>query len=272
MHLEAFYDQAVGDTLHFLAPPRLRQTPEVVARFQKDGFTLGRLKDQTVAMWPLAKVNLDDETVATINQVYGDRDKFMDALSLNISTKLIGSMHPGFLSSEKVMAELGGSSAQRAVLNPDNILGNQDLNNRFAPPSTDTDLNSLALLPFLKGIHFITIPRDLSIGRQYSSFAGSDPTTVPDGVGGVVVSPGTPGGTSVVSNARLRLAIIDLDTRVLVWDGAILAQAWPTGREARALHSIEDDLAGHFLEQVDPARIANEDLQMKLHREEMAHQ
>jgi hypothetical protein len=63
--------------------------------------------------------------------------------------------------------------------------------------------------------------------------------------------------------------MIDLKTRALVWDGAILAQAYPSHMEVSALHSIEDDLASHFLVQIDPERMANEELQNKMHHDDL---
>lgn len=148
-----------------------------------------------------------------------------------------------------MLSLLSASETTKQLLDPTKVLGAQDPNNRFAEGASPAALATLSELPDLRGIRYAVIARDLGIGRQWSTH-----TTA----GGGFVSAGPGGGTfvgggsssSAKTSARLRLAIVDLETRTIVWDGVVFADASSTFMKATALHEVEEDLTAHFINEI----------------------
>jgi len=224
-------------------------SPHVVPASQDKNFRLADLKAQRIAVFPIAAADLDESSSKTVAEEYKGKNAFLDALSAKFSARLAGLCKAPSLDSEKVLTILSASSTTQALLDPSKVLGTQDPNNRFAGGASQPAMTTLSQLPELAGIRYAVIARDLGIGRQWSTH-----TTA----GGGFVSTGPGGGTfvgggsssSAKTSARLRLAIVDLETKVIVWDGAIFADASSTFMKATALHEVEEDLTAHFINEI----------------------
>jgi hypothetical protein len=212
-------------------------------------FRLSDLKAERIAVFPIATADLDESSSKTVAEEYKARGAFLDALSSKFSARLVGLCKAPSLGSERMFAILAASETTRPLLDPTKVLGAQDPNNRFAGGASPTALATLSQLPELGGIRYVVITRDLGIGRQWSTH-----TTA----GGGFVSTGPGGGTfvgggsssSAKTSARLRLAIVDLEARTIVWDGAVFAEASSTFMKATALHEVEEDLTAHFINEI----------------------
>lgn len=223
--------------------------PHVVPASQAKDFRLADLRAQRIAVFPIATADLDESSAKTVAGEYQGRSAFLDALSSRFSGRLVGICQAPSLGSERVLAILSASEATKQLLDPTKVLGAQDPNNRFAEGVSQAALTALGQLPDLRGIKYAVIARDLGIGRQWSTH-----TTA----GGGFVSAGPGGGTfvgggsssSAKTSARLRLAIVDLEARVIVWDGAVFADASSTFMKATALHEVEEDLTVHFINEI----------------------
>lgn len=222
--------------------------PSVVPTSQSASFRLTDLKSQRIAIFPVASGDLDESTSRTAIDDYKSKDAFLDAFSTSFSARLAGACLPGSLDSGKVLALLDRTPATRSLLDPGKVLGTQDPNNRFAQGPAREELTTLKQLPELKDIRYLVIARDLGIGRQWSTSSTA---------GGGFVSTGPGGGTfvggsssSAKTSARLRLAVVDLDTKAVVWDGAVFAGASSTFMKASALHEVQEGLTVNFVNAV----------------------
>jgi hypothetical protein len=223
--------------------------PHVVPTTQAKDFLLANLREQRVAVFPIASADLDESASATVAEEYKSKNAFLDALSLKFSGRVVSVCKEPSLASDKVLAVLTNADNTKPLLDPSKILGSVDPNNRFAEAVLPPGVTTLSQLPALNGIRYLLIARDLNVGRQW---------TTSGGVGGGFVSAGPGGGmfvgggssSSAKTSARLRLAILDLETKTVAWDGAIFAEASSTFMKATALHEIEDDLAAHFVNEV----------------------
>jgi len=223
--------------------------PHVVPSSQDRNFRLSDLRTQRVAVFPIATVDLDESSSKTVAGEYKGRSAFLDALSAKFSARLVGLCKESSLGSERVLAILSATETTRPFLDPSKVLGAQDPNNRFAEGASPAALAALSELPDLRGIRYAVIARDLGIGRQWSTH-----TTA----GGGFVSAGPGGGTfvgggsssSAKTSARLRLAIVDLEAKAVVWDGSVFADASSTFMKATALHEVEEDLTAHFINEI----------------------
>lgn len=220
-------------------------SPKVVPSRADDHFRLSMLKDQRVAVWPIPSADLDENIAGTVSKEYASQNKFLDSLSAKFSSRLIGVCRPASLESNKMANLLNGSEATKVFLDPGKTLGNADPNNRFAEAP---DLAPLSRIEGLQGIKYAILFRDLSVGRQWSHSGGGGGAFVSNGAGGGMFVGG--GSSSAKSSARLRLAIVDLEAKSIVWDGAVFAAASSTFMKATALHEIEDDLATHFVNEI----------------------
>lgn len=236
--------------LRFLAPVLLLaltacSEPKVIPSTQHESFTLTQLKEHKVAVWPLAVADLDESTTKTVGQDHGGRDRFMDHFSTQFSGRLLNLVPQGSVEVARIMETF---SSQAELLDPGQLLGNQDPNNRFATKETSTVFATLATSPVLKDIRFLVIPRDLSIGRQWTHTAGGGGVfhAGPGGSGTFVGG----GSSSAKTSARLRLAVVDLETRKVVWDGSVFAGASSTFMKSTALQEVEEELAGNFIKAV----------------------
>ncbi len=220
--------------------------PKVVPSFQAAQFNLTMLRDQRVAVWPLARGVLDGDTTQTMGREYPSRDQFMDAFSSKLSTGLITTQifSPASISSGEVMKGLGADASTSAFLDPDQIMGSQDPANRFALPAFPPRIAALSQLPLFKGIRYAIVPRDLSMGRNV--------VTTPDSSGYVTSPSGDqifvndPGSSSATTAARLRLVVIDLNQACVVWDGTVFASASSNLMKASAFHEVEDELISNL--------------------------
>jgi len=224
-------------------------TPHVVPASQDKNFRLSDLRSQRVAVFPIATADLDESSSKTVAGEYQGKNAFLDALSSKFSARLMGLCKESSLGSERVLTILSATETTRPLLDPTKVLGAQDPNNRFAEGASPAALGELSQVPDLRGIKYAVIARDLGIGRQWNSHTSA---------GGGFVSNGRGGGTfvgggsssSAKTSARLRLAIVDLEARTIVWDGAIFADASSTFMKATALHEVEEDLTAYFINEI----------------------
>jgi len=224
-------------------------TPNVVPTAQDKNFRLSDMREQRIAVFPIATADLDESASKTVADEYKGKHAFLDALSSKFSLRLVGICKAPSLDSEKVLTIFKASETTKPLLDPTKTLGAQDPNNRFAEGTNSTAMATLSQVPELQGIKFAIIARDLGVGRQWSHQGG---------VGGGFVSSGPGGGTfvgggsssSAKTSARLRLAIVDLEAKAIVWDGAVFADASSTFMKATALHEVEEDLTAHFVNEV----------------------
>lgn len=223
--------------------------PHVVPSSQEKNFRLSDLRSQRVAVFPIATADLDESSSKTVAAEYKRKNAFLDALSAKFSARLVGLCKETSLGSERVLAILSASETTRPLLDPTKVLGAQDPNNRFAEGASPAALTALSQLPDLRGVKYAVIARDLGIGRQWNTHTSA---------GGGFVSNGRGGGTfvgggsssSAKTSARLRLAIVDLEAGVIVWDGSVFADASSTFMKATALHEVEEDLTAHFINEI----------------------
>lgn len=208
--------------------------PKVVPTAQDPSFQLAHLRDQAVAVWPLAVADLDESTAKTVAKEYKDRNAFLDALSTKLSNRVLGLSGPGSLDSGKVTAALAG---QPTLLDPTQVLGAQDPNNRFASGAPSPGLTTVLQQPFLQGVRYLILPRDLRVGRSWHS---NGPAVM--NANGTM----TGGGSSAKTQATLRLAVVDAKAGKIVWDGSVTADAGSSWMKGTALHEVEDDLGGHL--------------------------
>ena len=224
-------------------------TPHVVPSSQNKDFHLSDLRSQRIAVFPIATADLDESSSKTVAEEYKGKSAFLDTLSSKFSARLMGLCKAPSLGSEQMLSLLAASETTKTLLDPTKVLGGQDPNNRFAEGTNTTALAALGQLPDLGGIKFVIIARDLSVGRQWSTHTSA---------GGGFVSTGPGGGTfvgggsssSAKTSARLRLAIVDLEAKAIVWDGAVFADASSSFMKATALHEVEEDLTVHFVNEI----------------------
>jgi hypothetical protein len=223
--------------------------PHVVPSTQDKDFRLADLRSQRVAVFPIATAELDESAYQTVASEYKSKNAFLDALSAKFSGRVVSVCKESSLDSGKVQNILLAAESTKPLLDPGNLLGTQNPNNRFAETTPSTGMAALGQVQELKGIRYALIARDLSVGRQWSTSGG---------MGGGFVSAGPGGGTfvgggssaSAKTSARLRLAILDLEAKSIVWDGAVFADASSTFMKATALHEVEEDLAVHFVNSI----------------------
>jgi hypothetical protein len=224
-------------------------TPHVVPSSQDKAFRLSDLRTQRIAVFPIATADLDESSSKTVAEEYKAKSAFLDAFSSRFSARLVGLCKAPSLDSEKMLAILMATDATRPLLDPNKTLGAQDPNNRFAEGASSTTLTTLSQLPELGGIRYAIIARDLGVGRQWSQHASAGGGFVSTGPGGgTFVGGGT--SSSAKTSARLRLAIVDLEAKTIVWDGAVFADASSTFMKATALHEVEEDLTVHFINEI----------------------
>lgn len=224
-------------------------SPHVVPSSQDAAFRLSDLRSQQVAVFPVAAADLDESISKTIADEYKSKSAFLDAFSSKLSRRLIGICKEPSLGSDGVATLLLASGATRPLLDPSRLLGGQDANNRFAGAPSQDAIATLAQLPAFKDIRYAIIARDLGIGRQWSTHANAGGGFVSTGPGGGTFV-GASSSSSAKTSARLRLAILDLQTRSIVWDGAVYADASSTFMKVTALHEIEEDLGTHLINEV----------------------
>lgn len=220
-------------------------SPKVVPSRADEHFQLTMLKEKRIAVWPIPSADLDASTAGTVTKEYTSQNKFLDALSAKLSSRLISACVSTSLNSDKMAMLLNSTEAAKGFLDPAKVLGTADPNNRFA---TAPDLAPLSKVEGLQGVKYAILFRDLSLGRQWSHSGGGGGGYVSNGAGGGMFVGG--GSSSAKSNARLRLAIVDLESKTVVWDGAVFADASSTFMKATALHEIEDDLTTNFVNAV----------------------
>jgi hypothetical protein len=225
-------------------------SPHVVPASQDKNFRLADLTAQRIAVFPIATAELDESSSKTVAEEYKEKGAFLDALSARFSARLVGLCKAPSLGSEKVLSILSASGTTQPLLDPTKVLGAQDPNNRFAGGASLTALTALSQLPELGGIRYAVIARDLGIGRQWSNHATAGGGFVSTGPGGAGTFVGGGSSSSAKTSARLRLAIVDLETKAIVWDGAIFADASSTFMKATALHEVEEDLTAHFINEI----------------------
>ena len=224
-------------------------TPHVVPATQDKSFRLSDLQAQRIAVFPIATADLDESSSKTVAEEYKEKSAFLDALSSKFSARLVGLCKAPSLSSEKVLGILSASESTKPLLDPNRVLGSQDPNNRFAGGPSTTALTDLSRLPEMSGIKYALIARDLGVGRQWTNHATAGGGFVSAGPGrGAFVGGGS--SSSAKTSARLRMAIVDLETKTIVWDGAIFADASSTLMKITALHEVEEDLTAHFVNEV----------------------
>jgi hypothetical protein len=191
----------------------------VVARRAAD-FELPSLAGQGIAVWPSTRATFAPTASNGLAEAYGTQDAFLDALDRSFSARLILRGQARSLRSDEVSILLGGAEATRLLLDPSHLLGDPD--GRFsAPPS---GLATLAEVPELKGLSFAVVFRDLALVRAERV----------SGIGACV-------------SATLRLAVVDLGAKAVVWEGTLESFA-PLGQEG--LRDLVDDLSAQFAEQV----------------------
>lgn len=224
-------------------------TPHVVPSSQDKTFRLSDLRAQRIAVFPIATADLDESSSKTVAEEYKEKNAFLDALSSKFSARLVELCKAPSLGSEKVLSILSASESTKPLLDPNRVLGSQDPNNRFAGGASTTALSALGQLPELGGIKYALIARDLGVGRQWTNHATAGGGFVSARPGGGAFVGGS-SSSSAKTSARLRLAIVDLETKAIVWDGAIFADASSSIMKATALHEVEEDLTAHFINEV----------------------
>ncbi len=217
-------------------------SPKVVPGRVDEHFQLTMIKDKRIAVWPIPSAELDESISGTVTKEYTSQNKFLDALSAKFSTGLIRICRDTSLDSDKVSSLLNLSEATRGFLDPAKVLGTADPNNRFAPAP---DLTSLSKIEGLQGVKYAILFRDLGLGRKWNHSGGGGGAYASNGAGGGMFIGG--GSSSAKSNARLRLVVVDMESKSVVWDGAVFAEASSSFMKATALHEIEDDLITHFV-------------------------
>lgn len=223
--------------------------PNVVPSSQDKSFKLFDLTTHRIAVLPVATADLDQSTSETVAEEYQSKDKFLDAFSTKLSLRLLGIAKAPSLGSDRMQALLMGSESTRALLDPAHLLGAQDPNNRFSGGPNANGIASLSQLPELQGVRFAIVIRDLSIGRQWSNHTSAGGGFVSAGPGGgAFVGGGT--SSSAKTSARLRLAVVDLESRSIVWDGAVYDSESSTLMKKTALHEIEEGLGVHLVNEI----------------------
>lgn len=223
--------------------------PNVVPTLQDKNFSLSELAKNRIAVLPIATADLDESVSKTVTEEYQSKDKFLDALSVKLSKRLLGISKAPSFGSDKMQALLLASDATRPLLDPANLLGSQDPNNRFASAPSPGGISTLSQLPELQGIRYVLVIRDLSIGRQWSTHTSAGGGFVSAGPGGgTFVGGGT--SSSAKTSARLRFAVVDLEARAIVWDGAVYDSESSSLMKATALHETEDGLGIHLVNEI----------------------
>lgn len=223
--------------------------PNVVPSSQDKSFKLSDLASHRIAVLPVATADLDQSTSETVAAEYQTKDKFLDAFSAKLSQRLLGISKSPSLASDRMQALLLRSEATKALLDPASLLGTQDPNNRFSGTSNANGIASLSQLPELQGIRYAIVIRDLSIGRQWSSHASAGGGFYSGGPGGgAFVGGGT--SSSAKTSARLRLAVVDLESKSIVWDGAVFDSESSTLMKKTALHEVEEGLGVHLVNEI----------------------
>lgn len=224
-------------------------TPHVVPASQDAAFRLSNLRSQQIAVFPVATADLDESVSKTVADEYKSKSAFLDTFSSKLSNRLIGVCKEPSLTSNKVATLLLAADGTRPLLDPARLLGGQDPNNRFAGAPSQEAIGTVAQLPDFKDIRYAIVARDLGVGRQWSTHTNAGGGFVSTGPGGGTFV-GASSSSSAKTSARLRLAILDLQTRGIVWDGAVYADTSSTFMKVTALHEIEDDLAIHLVNEV----------------------
>jgi hypothetical protein len=223
--------------------------PAMVVTRRAGDFDLPGLAAQRIAVWPIAVADMAPTATEGLTAEYGTQDAFLDSLARAFSDRLILPSQPLSLRSDQVTELLAGAEATRPLLDPRQLLGDAS-DSRFA---SRPGLAALAKVPALEGIRFAVMFRDFSLARAATAagFASTGPAS--PGVGRVGPGFGHAGpsefgaGTVSWASGSLRLAVVDLGARAVVWEGTLVSYAMLGGE---GLHAIEDDLSAQFAEQV----------------------
>jgi hypothetical protein len=221
--------------------------PAVLPTRAEQGFQLSALRSATVAVWPVDDATIDDALLRLVAEKHGTKERFLDSMARTLSDRLIGSGPTSSLGSDRVVAILGGAPETRPLLDARFLAGNGE--SRFQGASQDR-LAAAAEHPALRGIRYAVLPRDLTIattstvhgsGGQVSATKGSAASASTGHV-----------WTSTSMHGLIRVTIVDLPSRRVVWEGTIR-----TGQYSPLLGSLldlEEDLAARFADEVAGSR------------------
>jgi hypothetical protein len=212
--------------------------PSVQLRRQDPGFQLVQLTRLPIAIFPVAAGDFDESVASTIASEYGSEAKFLDALSGTWGLNIAHAGTVGCLLPAKVGEALSAK-------NDRNLLSTGKAFVETAPehhPTQEEFISRIAQHPVLTQFRYAILPIHVRNGRQLAPPPGPDPFQP-----GLTFS-NTP--TSYRTSASLRVVVLDLRTRQVVWEGQVTAHAGSTIMKATALHEIEEDLGQRFREAI----------------------
>ncbi|MFZ1613928.1 MAG: hypothetical protein WAT51_07135, partial [Holophaga sp.] len=180
-----------------------------------------------VALWPLVYLDLDLDVAESAYKVFGTRDQLLENISDRIQSAFGPRLEGQFLGPKALAAAFPGPE-QRTFLDPRAFLP-WDGKNASREPS----LATLAAHPGLQGITYLVIPRLLRMVRTFTQSPG------------IMVGPGGIGvgvGSSASTRSSLQLAVVELSTGKILWDGAFTGQASSAYMRETAVKENLDEL------------------------------
>lgn len=215
--------------------------PSVTSTKKEAPFHLHGITTERVAIWPLPPVDLNEEVAKTVYQEYPDDIAFVENLGNRIAKRIGDLTKANPMGPAAIIASFKEDQGTRAFLRPEKLLKGLKLSSRYGIESDNPLFNALCAHPALQGVRFAVIPIEFKVGRS-TSYAG----------GGLFFGPGVfvGGGSSSKTSAELRMAVLDIQERRLVWEGTFVSMTSSNFRKATALHEVEAGLLSEIAREI----------------------
>jgi len=237
----------------------------------RDGFRLSELKGARIAVWPVESLDLDWDCRGVAKAEYGSLEAFQQALSDRMASQLLPSCTPDSLEPEKTLEALKALDPRAS--HPAMLLA---ILRKGGADSTSC-LEQIRRQPALQDVRYALFCEELGLERQGFDGEASLPMTAASPIQVAVSSaPTSPRSAAQASlpqsgavqmktlepapaprrpdppttRGRLRMAVLDLQSGRLVWEGLLHAEVPKDGEWSQAFHEAEQALIQKFLNPV----------------------
>jgi hypothetical protein len=197
-----------------------------------EGFTLFGLRNARVGVWPVPAASLDDRSARWVSESHQTHARLLDDMGDRFSKQLLRYCRRGSLGSDAMVKLLVASPGTSAYLDPAAMLGRPSAS-RFTSAETP-DLAGLRDLEALHELRYAIVFRELAMGVRSTVFA-----TAGQPFGGMMVDE--------TAEARLRLAVVDLEAQRVVWEGMVYADTGTWFDAATVIEELERGLVDNFM-------------------------
>jgi hypothetical protein len=212
--------------------------PGIAQHAVQDGFRLFSLRNAKVAVWPVPSASLDVRWAGLLAEAHTTQPRLLDDLGRSFSKSLAKWCRRGSLGTDDVVKLLTATPGLARYLDPE-VLPGPAAPNRFVAAAVP-DLDPLVAVEPLREIRYAVALGKLDLGGHTAI------TVFGTTAGGVL-------GTDLAS-ARLRITVVDLEARRVVWDGTISTELRERFDATWTFEAIQEDLVATFLEQLGVER------------------